>query len=255
MTMRGLAIVIAVAIAAVRPVSAQPVETIAIRGHNQSLHLYGRPGAPPVIVSSGDGGWLHLAPHLAESLSAAGYYVIGFDAKAYLSSFTSGTTTLRAADVPADFRILIDRAGRGASAKPILIGVSEGAGLSVLAAADARIRDAIGGVVTFGLPDANELGWRWKDSLIYLTHGVPNEPAFSVAAIIAQVTPTPIVAIHSTRDEFVPRAEIERVMANAREPKQLWIVDAADHRFSNNLRECDARLRDALDWVRAHGRP
>ena len=245
-----VAIVSALAVAA--SASAQTLEAFVIRGHAQPLHLYGRPGAPPIILSSGDGGWLHLAPHLAESLSSAGYFVIGFDAKAYLSAFTSGVTTLRAADVPGDFRSLIDRAARGASRKPVLVGVSEGAGLSVLAAADPLTRPSIAGVIVLGLPDRNELGWRWRDSLIYLTKGVPTEPTFSAAAKLAQVSPAPLAAIYSTRDEYVPRAEVEQLMQVAHDPKRLWLIDAADHRFSNNLAECDRRLHDALAWVHAH---
>ena len=49
-----------------------------------------RAAAPPVIVSSGDGGWIHLGPHVAEVLAAKGFFVVGFDVKAYLESFTSG---------------------------------------------------------------------------------------------------------------------------------------------------------------------
>jgi type IV secretory pathway VirJ component len=113
-------------------------DTITIRGHAQTLHLYGTRGAPPVIVSSGDGGWMHLGPHVAELLAAKGFFVVGFDAKAYLSSFTSGKTTLRPDEEPGDYKILADYAARGASQRPILIGVSEGAGLSVLAATDPR---------------------------------------------------------------------------------------------------------------------
>lgn len=243
---------IAIALAVTRTASAQAVEALVIRGHAQSLHLYGRPGAPPIVLSSGDGGWLHLAPHLAESLAADGYFVLGFDAKAYLSSFTSGGTTLRETDVPVDFRALIARAARATAHKPILVGVSEGAGLSVLAASDPETQRSISGVIALGLPDRNELGWRWKDSLIYLTKGVPDEPTFDVAAVVGKVSPLPLAAIYSARDEYVPRPEIERLMTVAREPKWLSFVDAADHRFSNNLAECDRRLRDALAWVYSH---
>jgi type IV secretory pathway VirJ component len=28
-------------------------------------------------VSSGDGGWIHLAPHVAEVLAAKGFFVVG----------------------------------------------------------------------------------------------------------------------------------------------------------------------------------
>jgi pimeloyl-ACP methyl ester carboxylesterase len=229
----------------------EATDTISIRGHQQTVRLYGRRGAPPVIVSSGDGGWIHLGPDVAEILAAHGYFVVGFDVKAYLTSFTSGASTLRPEDEPADYKVLADYAARGSSEKPILIGVSEGAGLSVLAATDQATRTAIAGVIGLGLPDVNELGWRWRDSLIYVTHGVPHEPTFTTASLIERMSPAPIAAIHSTRDEFVPLPEARRVLDAAREPKRLWVVQASDHRFSDNRREFEARLLDALAWVKA----
>jgi type IV secretory pathway VirJ component len=137
---------------------------VTLRGHVQSLHLYGTPGHRPVVVSSGDGGWIHLAPHVAEALAARGFFVVGFDVKSYLESFTTGKSTLRPEDEPGDYKVLADFAGRGATEKPVLVGVSEGAGLSVLAATDPQTQRSIAGVLGLGLPDLNELGWRWKDS-------------------------------------------------------------------------------------------
>ena len=231
----------------------QSVDTIAIRGHWQLLHVYGTRGGSPVIVSSGDGGWIHLGPYVAELLAAKGFFVVGFDVKGYLESFTSDTATLSTEDEPGDYRILTDYAARGSTERPILIGVSEGAGLSVLAATDPGTKGAIAGVIGLGLPNLNELGWRWRDSVIYLTHTTPREPMFSAAAIIARVSPAPVAAIHSTRDEFVSTAEIERVLDAARQPKRLWIVPASDHRFSGNLPEFQRRLFEAVAWVRANG--
>jgi len=226
-------------------------DTVVIRGHAQSIRVYGSRGAGiPVIVSSGDGGWVHLAPHVAELLSARGFFVVGFDVKAYLESFTSGTSTLRTQDEPGDYRLLASYAARGSSDKPILIGVSEGAGLSVLAATDPMTKPSIEGVIGLGLPDMNELGWRLKDSIIYITHAVPNEPTFSVAAIVGKVAPVPLAAIHSTEDEFVPLAEAQKLLQMANEPKKLWIVKASDHRFSGNSAEFDQRLLEAIQWVR-----
>ena len=88
--------------------------------------------------------------------------------------------------------------------------------------------------------------------MIYLTHTTPHEPTFSAAAIIARVSPVPVAAIHSTGDEFVSIAEVERVLDAARAPKRLWIVNAVDHRFSGNLPEFDRRLLEAIAWVRAN---
>ena len=44
---------------------------------------------------------------------AKGFFVVGFDVKAYLEGFTSGQTTLRAEDEPGDYKVLADFAARG----------------------------------------------------------------------------------------------------------------------------------------------
>jgi fermentation-respiration switch protein FrsA (DUF1100 family) len=228
---------------------------IDLRGKPQVLRLYGTPGAFPVIVTSGDGGWIHLAPDAADVLAANGCYVVGFDAKAYLSSFTSGTATLDPRQEPDDFRRLIAFATAGSPRKPVLIGVSEGAGLSVLAAVEPLTRGLISGVIALGLPDVNELGWRWTDSVIYVTKGTPREPTFRVSTIIDRVAPVPLAAIHATGDEFVPLQEARALMDRAREPKRLWIVEASNHRFSDNRPDFDRRLLEALAWVRSQPHP
>lgn len=223
--------------------------TVVLRGHPQTVRLFGPDAGPPVLVSSGDGGWVHLAPHVADLLAERGYFVVGFDSKAYLESFTAGGQTLRDADEPGDYRVLAAFASRATGRKPVLIGVSEGAGLSVLAATDPGTRESIAGVVGLGLPDINELGWRWRDAIIYVTHGTPAEPTFSTKTIVPRIAPLPLAAIHSTHDEFVPIPEIQAIMAQAREPKRLWVVPAANHRFSDNLPALDAALLEALAWV------
>ena len=245
----GCAALIVLAVAAA-PAAAETTERLDLRGHPQTLHLYGARGGRPVIVSSGDGGWIHLGPQVAEFLGSRGFFVVGFDAKAYLEAFTSKSDSLRPEDEPRDYRTLIAFTARGSAERPVLIGVSEGAGLSVLAATAAEIKPLIQGVIALGLPNRNELGWRWKDSLIYLTHGVPNEPTFSVSEIVGGVAPIPLAAIHSTRDEFVSVTEVSAVLARAATPKRLWVVTARDHRFSDNRAEFETRLMEALTWIR-----
>lgn len=224
--------------------------TFTIRGRQESLHMYGTRGGPVALVASGDGGWVHLAPHIADLLASSGYFVVGLDSRAYLSSFTRNGTTLSTTDVPGDFAALLDHAASGALSRTLLVGISEGAGLAVLAATDAAVKARIDGIVAVGLPDKNELGWRLRDSIIYVTRGVPNEPLFSAAELIDKLAPLPVAAIHSTRDEFVPVAEIERIMERAGEPKRLTLVDAANHRFEGGEAEMDRRLLDAIQWIK-----
>jgi type IV secretory pathway VirJ component len=224
-------------------------QIVNLRGHDQVLHLYGSRGGTPVIVSSGDGGWIHLGPHVAEVLSANGFFVVGFDVRAYLESFTSGETTLREEDEPGDYQALIDLASKETGRKPILIGVSEGAGLSVLAATDPANKKRIAGVIGLGLSDATELGWRWRDMAIYVTHATPHEPTFSVRAVVDRMAPIPLAAIHSTGDEYVPLGEVEQALASAHEPKRLWTIAAANHRFSGNVDALDRALLEAIAWI------
>lgn len=56
----------------------------------------------------------------------------------------------------------------------------------------------------------------------------------------------PKLFVSGTRDQFGPRAVLERVVAEAAEPKRLVTVEAADHFFEGRLKE----MRDAIEsWV------
>jgi len=237
----------------VRAVAADSTATLTLRGRELTLHLSGPASGDPVVLASGDGGWIHLGPTAAAMLARAGWFVVGVDSKQYLAAFTSGKVTLSEQDVQKDFATLVAYAARGRRAKPILVGVSEGAGLSVLAATDPAVKGAVRGVVALGLPDLNELGWRWKDAIIYITKGVPDEPTFSVERLIDRVAPLPLAALHSTNDEFVPVAVITRMMDRAREPKRLWVIPASNHAFSGAEEAFERRLLEALAWIRSAG--
>ncbi len=224
-------------------------DTLSLRGKTQELQLYGKRGGPAAIVASGDGGWLHLAPQAARLLAGHGYFVVGFDSKHYLTSFTEGQRTLTVDEVPGDIEALVEYAARGAPGKPLLVGVSEGAGLLVLAATDPKVQSKVSGVLGLSLGDINELAWRLRDSLIYLTHKVPNEPTFSVASMVDRVAPLPLATIHSTRDPFVPLEQIQAIMKRAKPPSKLWLVEADDHNFSGASDAFAQRLVEALQWM------
>jgi dienelactone hydrolase len=245
----GLAAVVSVAPSALRDASAQLLEKVSIRGTPQTLRVYGREADPPVVVSSGDGGWMHLGPEVAEWLAAQGYFVVGVDSKAYLAGFTSGTRTLTTTDVPGDYRVFVDAARRGRERRVLLVGVSLGAGLSVLAASSAHLHPFLGGVIALGLPDENELGWRFRDSIIYFTKKTPNEPTFHAADVIPAVSPIPLAGIHSAHDEFAPVSDARRLFALPGAPKRLWVVEARNHRFSGNREGYRAALAEALAWI------
>jgi hypothetical protein len=228
----------------------QTENSVDIRGTNQKLNLYGSPGNAPVVLSSGDLGWAGLVVHVAEFLSSQGYYVVGLNTKLYLASFTSKNSALDPRDVPGDYKALIALTRQRTSAKPIFVGISEGAGLSVLAATDPEVRTCIQGILALGLPDQNELGWKWQDFTIWITKKAPNEPSFMVEDIIGKVSPLPLAEIHSTHDEFLPLDKAKAMFSKAGEPKKMWVIESANHRFSDNRPELDRRMLEALEWIK-----
>jgi hypothetical protein len=233
------------------PVILSAEDSVTIRGRTQQLHLSGTRGGTPVILSSGDLGWAGLVVQVAEYLSGQGYYVIGFNSKAYLASFTGKDSSLSPQDVPADYSKLIEYARQGSAAKPILAGISEGAGLSVLATSRPDVKSRIQGILGLGLPDQTELGWKWQDFTIWITKRAPNEPGFMVEDIIPLVSPVPLAEIHSTNDEFLPLEKARQMFSLAGNPKRMWIVEASNHRFSDNRSDMYRSIREALTWI--HG--
>ena len=236
--------------AAPRPSSA---DKLPLRGQTLTLSVYPAQGSArgTIIMGSGDVGWVGLAASMAEQLSAAGYIVLGVNVRQYLSSFTSGKSHLQTSDVPGDYRAISEFAAqRGLLKHPVIVsGVSEGAALAVLAASDARNHAWIDGVITMGLPPTAELAWRWTDAASWITKRDADEPSFAPHEVIAGVSPVPLYMIQSTKDEYVTPADYERFRATAREPRQLVLIDAHNHRFTDRRPELDAAFTRGLAWV------
>jgi alpha-beta hydrolase superfamily lysophospholipase len=202
-------------------------------------------------MGSGDVGWVGLAVTMAEELSAEGYAVAGINVRQYLSAFTSGKSHLEPADVPGDYRVFRDTLSqRGALARPVVLsGMSEGAALAVLAAADAKNHAWVDGIITMGIPPSAELAWRWTDVGAWITKHDTNEPSFAPADAIARVAPVPLYMIQSSKDEYVPKADYERLAATAREPKKLVIIDASNHRFTDRRPQLREAYMTGLAWI------
>jgi type IV secretory pathway VirJ component len=236
------------------PAAAGPTNlTVVLDGKAQTLTVYRVEDArQAVVLSSGDLGWAGLVVDLAEFLASQKIAVFGFNSKAYLESFTSGSSHVEPARVPAHFETLVTAARRalGIDAPPVLVGISEGAGLSVMAAADAARQSLFRGVIVLGLPGATELGWRaWRDWTTWITKQNPSEPMAESMAYMARIAPLPFASIQSTHDEFVPLETAKALFEAAKEPKQLHLISASNHRFSDKRDEVHMRLLDTLRWI------
>ena len=247
-----LALALVLATAAVADASFEKLD-VAVRGQTLTVALYSPtgPGKGSIVIGSGDVGWVGLAVTVAEEFSAAGYAVVGINVRQYLAAFTAGKSHLSVADVPGDYRLLVERArARLPLPRPlVLAGVSEGAGLAVLAAADAKNHDWIDGVITMGLPAVSELAWRWSDVGAWILKRDAAEPSFSAFDYLPLVAPVPLWMIQSRRDEYVPPADYQRFAAIAGEPKRQVLIDASNHRFTDRRADLHQAIADGLAWI------
>jgi len=236
-----------------RPLPPEGKNALVIRGREQDVYFYpargGVKNAPKVLFLCGNGGWLKSAPEVAAAIAAAGYDVYGFDTKNYLESFTTDAGALKESDVQGDLSEVAKWMRTRWGERVTLAGQSTGAGLAVLAAAAPQNRSLFKGVVAFGLSDKNELGWRTRDDVTYITGDDPDEPMFSASDYVGRVAPLPVYVIQSSGDQFVGREESERLFDAAQEPKLYKLVEADNHVFDGNTEGFYETLREALGWV------
>jgi hypothetical protein len=230
--------------------------TVNLRGKAQSIQVYDPvAGAPKrslqVLVTSGDLGWLGISGDVPGHLQDQGYRVIGLNAQKYVSSYTSGGGAhLEENLIPADYHAIVESASTG-SAYPkefVSVGVSEGAGLALVAMGQAQASALCRGVIALGMPIKTALGWRWTDFTSWISKREPNEPEVDTKDYLVRLK-VPVVLVHSIHDEYDLIDDVKAVFAAAPEPKRFLAVDASNHRFSNKTPEVLSLVDDSLEWM------
>jgi len=224
-----------------------------LRGRLMSLTVYRPAGVPKgtVIMASGDVGWVGLAPSRAQELASDGYVAVGVNVREYLSAFTSKGAHLQPLDIQRDFGELARfLRPKGLLPPPVVLsGVSEGAGIVVVAAASVENHEWISGVITMGLPQLSEIAWRWSDFTSWITKKDADEPSVRATDYLAAIAPVPLVMIQSTKDEYVPEADYRAIEMAAREPKRQVLIAASNHRFTDRIAELRVAYADGLSWI------
>ena len=129
-----------------------------------------------------------------------------------------------------------------------MIGVSEGAGLAVLALGQSAWAGCRG-LVALGLPEKTSLGWRWTDFTMWITKTDPKEAMANTAQYLPRLN-VPLFMIHSTHDEWDSIDRARGMYQLAAEPKRLKEIDASNHRFSNRIPAVLEEVDRALQWFR-----
>lgn len=224
---------------------------LSLREQEQEIYFYPAAGSgshKTVLFAPGDGGWRGFALTIAETLSTSGYDVYGLDTHRYLQSFT-GPTVLKPTEIAADFRQLAGWIQQASPGRILLVGWSEGAGLSLAAAGDPQSNNIFEGVITIGATEQNILAWHWSDAIAQLRKKLPDEPTFASSDYVGRVSPLPLFMIASSGDEYVSRESARKLFSAALDPKRMVVIEARDHKYAGATNDFFRTLREGLQWV------
>ena len=206
-----------------------------------------------VLFSSGDGGWSPFCADIAAHLAANGITVVGIDVKTYLVNFASPQKPISSEELTHDYdaiaRIAMERPGVDEEAPVVLAGWSLGAGYSVLVASQPEFSLPVNRVVAISLPMYGELAWKPSDSIIYFTHGTPNEKVFDAHQYLKKLKQTPIVFLNATNDSNAPFREAQSLYAATPGAKRLYAVKASGHHFEGGEKEFYQDLDQGLTQI------
>jgi Bacterial virulence protein (VirJ) len=247
-----------------RPIVAD--RPIALNGHLLRLHFANAnrgtvesPAAPLLVFATGDGGMHRKDLDAYRHLVALGYPIVGFDAHDYVTHLghEEATTPARLAT---DYERIIDTARHvlhlDAGQPVVLVGVSRGAGLSVVAAGHRTLRDSIAGVVAVALTQEEEyVHWYRRirrDGANPVDRPAAGQPVIvEVYKYLPRLGDMPIAVIQSTRDNYLPAAAARAMFGPDTPNRRFQAIDARNHSFRGARSELYDAMRGALAWVAA----
>jgi pimeloyl-ACP methyl ester carboxylesterase len=240
---------------ATHPPPAVPDRFVSLNTHSLRLHFANAatPSARPLLVyATGDGGMHRKDLETYRHLVALGDPIVGFDAHDYVKHLGGNTETTTPERLADDFRRIIALAKQSLGISDrraiVLVGVSRGAGLAVVAAGG--LRQIINGVVAVALTQEEEYV-RWYRH-VPLTH----EPVMvNVYEYLAQLDTVPIAVVQSTHDRYLPAAKAREQFGPDTAYRWLQTIAAANHNFGGARTQMYEAIQSALDWIgtRANG--
>jgi fermentation-respiration switch protein FrsA (DUF1100 family) len=236
-----------------------PDRTIVLHDHQLKLHFSrGQRGAdrPLLVYATGDGGWHRKDVAAYDHLVTFGYPTVGFDAHDYVKHLGADTTT--PGRLAADYQRIIAAAKETlqlpADYPVVLVGVSRGAGLSVVAAGQRGLRPSIAGVLAVALTKEEEYV-KGFSRLRGRGRGRPAAAAEMVEVYdyLPRLANTPIAVVQSTRDHYLPAAAARTLFGPDTPYRWFQPVEAHDHSFGGARDQLYDAMKRSLSWlVRAH---
>lgn len=233
-----------------------PGRSLTLNAHPLTLHFANGAAGPdaalkPLIVfATGDGGMHRKDLSTYQHLVSWGYPIVAFDAHDYVKHLGRETETTTPERLASDYAQIIETARQvlalGGAHPVVLVGVSRGAGLSVVAAGEGGLRGAVSGVIAVALTQEEEYV-QWYRRLAH--EGDAHRVMVNVYEYLALLEELPLAVIQSTRDHYLP-AETARMLFGVDAPhRRLIAIDARNHSFGGAREQLYAALQSALAWV------
>jgi pimeloyl-ACP methyl ester carboxylesterase len=224
------------------------IRDIALNGFPVTLHLTPAVSPEPLpllIYATGDGGWRGKDVDVYRQLIAWGYPTAGFSAPQYVKHLKGDAETTTPARLARDYAAVIDLAEEAlmlpASTRVILVGVSRGAGLSVVAAGQRALQGSLEGVVAMGLTKEEEhVRWRRRRQ-------PPSE--LEIYEYLPLLGSLPIAVIQSTHDNYLPAESARALFGADTDRRQFHAIEAKNHSFADARASLYEAIRASLIWM------
>ncbi len=208
-----------------------------LNGHRLTIHLASpaRTGIRRLLMyATGDGGWRGKDLDTYRKLISWGYPTVGFSSPDYLSHLADGAETTTANRLARDFGAIIDFAKASlmlSSETPvILVGVSRGAGLAVVAAGQGALRGELAGVVAVALTKEEEHVRRLRRILVNPAQSRERTPVvIETYEYLPRLGAEPVSVIQSTHDSYLPADAARVLFGPDTERRQFHAIEARDH--------------------------
>ena len=232
-----------------------PDQAIVLNDHPLQLHFARGargPLRPLLVYGTGDGGWHRKDLAAYRHLIALGYPTVGFDAHDYVTHLGGGdstTPTRLAGDYERIIRAAKDTLGLPAEYPVVLVGVSRGAGLSVVAAGQRTLRPFIAGVLAVALTREEEYVKQRLPRLRARARRPAVREMVEVYDYLPRLAAMPIAVIQSTRDQYLPAADARALFGPDAPWRWLQPVQARNHSFGGARAQLYDAMARALTWL------
>ena len=245
-------------VAPVVPVA--PVEfdrALLLNGHRLTIHLASpaRTGIRRLLMyATGDGGWRGKDLDTYRKLISWGYPTVGFSSPDYLNHLADGSETTTPTRLARDFGAIIDFARASlmlSSETPvILVGVSRGAGLAVVAAGQGALRGELAGVVAVALTKEEEHVRRLRRILVNPAQSRERTPVMiETYEYLPRLGAEPVSVIQSTHDSYLPADAARVLFGPDTERRQFHAIEARDHSFGEARATMYDAIHASLIWI------